>query len=285
MFDQIEQSMPNLLTEAFDEQACSDPIGCETMVGIRLNRTLGQQVETHQINYNFPQSYNQDIEEAGYEHDVMHVLLDVAFKKMGYSIIPLPYAHNGNVYSEALTSSLQLRLTQFIDRQAIFSDEDSRSHYNNIIHDAYRWTVQHNDVMKAAWALANLEEVTTTMFDVRHRLQFRDNLIRQYASRLEKPWHGDANRHGEVYEDFRMFTQDKLDEVFETVTPALNLIIDRLREEPVPMWWDAKDKRIAYTEALRKISMQDIWAAMPDGDEPSFRYPETRPVIAESTLA
>jgi hypothetical protein len=233
------------------------PLWCEASYGPERSLTLGEATLRQAKIYGFDPQITDSLQTKNFYHEAAHLLIGLAFRRLGFSPVPYDFPQNGNYAVE----SLVLAVEYFLQPNSLINELERTpspplfwGRYNIY----YKEHMQHESDLLSK-ALNHVKESTHPMalFDAYKARGF------EFGERLQRlPELPERTGFDERLPLICPLPRLTLDALFTVMLPALNYIKSDMR--PIIEREDFYDLLPAKREArlmdhLRKISVASLW--------------------------
>lgn len=240
------------------------PLWCEAHYALEKRLTIDQAIERHVRHYDFESEPTENFRANRLEHELSHMLLGLAFMRMGYHPIEYDFGTNGNYQVEALT----LALEKFLHPDVLYAQSHSRSlplkaesAFLNYYHQYYRaYGMGDGDTLKEALDAVNASPVPQSLFSARAERRFNFGPLTGKVTGLPE-----TTKFGERLPRLVPLPDATVRNIFLALKPALLMLQDRIdmlfADEVTSATTQTARKERIY-EALRTICVDELWGAV-----------------------
>lgn len=267
------------------------PLWCEASYGPERGLTLEQAVERHVNLYGFEQNFTKGLQEDRFEHETSHMLLSLAFRKLGFSPIEYDFPVNGNFQSEALTLAIEsfikpheLAIPKNMLRPHPPSAYTFQGHYQR-----YYKSYGHKDSHTLARAVEQISHspITISLFESRQADHFDLGAMGPDMASLPA-----QTSFGEPLPVLCPLPTATVNAIYKILEPALDLIqakASRMFTEEASASLSPAERESRIRDMLRQLPMDSLWqsisaAPAPARDVAAFTHTHRRMFVALERL-
>lgn len=243
-------------------------LSCERELAIQRDLTAGEYVKNHIRNWNFNQFFD-GLYHTQFQHELGHLLLGLAFLKMGRNPTQFDFGYDGNIQAEALVTQMEKPFEAMLRGKSIdevlknFSEDDFVNGVDRyLISIGLRGPeVIHHNAFEEAGKLSRQGKLCS-IFEYRRFQSFAELASeldgKDFTSKI-----GDENPNGEVLEGLVNLPSVDIREIYGIVSPVIGRILNRVVEEFSEPIASGEDK-FRFMGALRSLYVSDLWKIVQD---------------------
>lgn len=272
-----------------------NPIWCEREYAIDHDLSAAQYVKRHIRNWNFSQNFDHLFDNR-FHHEFCHILLGLAFLKMGRNPTPFDFGYDGNNQAEALVIAMEKpfdnMLDDFMDGGHFtgggfinFSEDDYVARVKELYSRVFGDTNAHQIAALLDAETSHKLHGLTSVFEARRRLSFDDDKTTSEEMSLycvQNDFYGDgqSNTNGEKVRPALPLPDDVVREIYRTVVPVIQAIIRAFEQDNAIRSLDFFFKANEIMNAMKTLYVSDLWYVMNNPDtEIELRLPERNPYL------
>lgn len=238
-------------------------LSCEREFTIQRDLTAGEYVKNHIRNWNFNQYFDRLYHEQ-FQHELGHLLLGLAFLKIGRNPTQFDFGYDGNIQAEALVTEMEKPFEVMLKGKSIGEALKSFSE-DGFVKGSNRYLTAiggrgprliHENAFEEAGKLSRQGKLCS-IFEYRRSQSFGE-LAYLYDGKAFSSKLGDQNPNGEILENLVDLPEGDMCEIYSVVSPIISRILKRISEEfPEPIV--SGEDKFRFMGALQSLYVSDLW--------------------------
>lgn len=272
-----------------------NPIWCERECAIEQDLKAGEYVTNHIRNWNFNSNFDHLFDNR-FQHEFCHILLGLAFLKMGRNPTDFDFGYDGNNQAEAFVIAMELPFDNMLDDLmdggrfshggfAGFSEDDYVSRVKALYLRVFGDTNAHQVAALLDAETSQKLHGLSSVFEARRRLSFDDDKTASeemslYCMQNDIYKNGRANTNGETLKPALPMSDDDVREIYRAVAPVIRAVVRAFEQDNAIRSLDFFFKANEIMNALKTIYVSDLWHVMQNPEtEIELRLPERNPYL------
>lgn len=252
-----------------------NPIWCERELAIERDLTTGEYVQNHIGNWNFNNHFDHLYNDR-FQHELGHVLLGLAFLKMGRNPTQFDFGYDGNNQAEALVIAMEKPFENMLDdifsipTFRHFSEDEYVQEVGRLFETQRSFT---NGVERMAHVKVSSlpdKEGLVSIFEYRRRGSFdetngqvRDFNHAMHAGVLLSKL---TQKNGEKFETINAPMEEDVREIYQIVAPVIRAIARALEQDDAVRSADFMSQINEVMNAFKSFYVSDLWHVMNNPD-------------------
>lgn len=245
-----------------------NPIWCERELAIEYDFTTGEYQKNHIRNWNFSDTFDY-ISSGRFQHELCHILLGLAFLKMGRNPLPFDFGYNGNKLAEVIVMALEQPFSRFIEGKSGYSNKDFNFETveRHVRHIHQNMTNDDNQYYRVGiYGLNQRSNKPTSVFEYWREGHFSQNSkkikadIQEEKTAVSSAKLADVTKWGEEFKELEEWKYQDIESVCEIVCPLILKIIQTMddvisSDQDLP----SADRALAIMELMKTFYVSDFW--------------------------
>lgn len=251
-----------------------NPIWCEREYAIEHDLTAGEYVKKHIRNWNFSYGFDH-LYDYRFQHEFCHVLLGLAFLKMGRNPTQFDFGYDGNYQAEALVIAMERPFNNMFGghfREASFKKFSEDEYVDDVLKILKLDLGEANKLELRAYENAKKISKTKSLvsrFEARRHYSFdetnldKGNLFIQFLNISQLHMVGKRHNNNEKIRPVRLLAPANVREIYQTIAPVIRFISKVFEEDKaIQNQTEEYYREQEIMIALKSLHVSDLWCAI-----------------------